>query len=345
VILFGAGATRGAFQKYNPPPPLDGDFFDIAGQIAGRGTKRLASHVAKDVFGLYGRVSGVGLEQYFREIETRAEVGTFAKSKNKPKDWAQRQRDLEELIRRVLLHTTCELDAGSARLHNSDVHRKILAQVKSGDTLVTFNYDTVIEESMPYVDGLWDPSDGYGFRASGTTLDWARMWRDKRPAKFSRSSQVRLLKLHGSLNWTLYQNKAVRLKPRPYVVRARNGVPVTDKCSILPPGWHKRIDKNPFRELWRRARLEFENCSSLAIVGYSLPETDLLARALFAEVNRLRSARGHFLHHLYLAEPNSTIKDRFVTLFAGALGPKGRVYRYDDITSLSRAWENSGVNR
>lgn len=112
-----------------------------------------------------------------------------------------------------------------------------------------------------------------------------------------------------------------------------------DKCSILPPGWHKRIDISPYRQLWRKARLELEKCSSLAIIGYSLPETDLIAHALLAEVCRLRAARKHYLKHLHIADPNEQVIDRFSALFAPALGPKGHVYRYKDIEELSRKWE------
>lgn len=126
VIIFGAGATRGAFQKEVAPPPVDNDFFDIAGQITGRGTPLLAKRVIKDVFDLYGRVSGVGLEQYFRDIESRAEISGFAKSRNRPKDWQKRQRDLEELIRRVLLHTTCDFSKQPATGKTSDIHSEIL---------------------------------------------------------------------------------------------------------------------------------------------------------------------------------------------------------------------------
>jgi SIR2-like protein len=334
VILFGAGATRGVLKERIPPPPLDQDFFDIASQLSGGGTRRLAARVTKDVFDLYSHVSGVGLEQYFREIEARAEIGQFAKSKNKPKDWARRQSDLEELIRRVLIQTTGELGEKERTMH-----RSILKRILPGDTIITFNYDTIIEESFA-ADGIhWDPSDGYGFKASGTTLDWARRWRSQHPRVGPRNSEFHLLKLHGSINWTLYKTNKVRLKPRPYVVRARNGAPVFDKCSVLPPGWHKRIDINPYRQLWRKARLELEKCSSLAIIGYSLPETDLIAHALLAEVCRLRSARKHYLKHLHICDPNDQLKDRFSALFAPALGPKGHVYRYKDIEELSRMWE------
>lgn len=345
VILFGAGATRGALKERLPPPPLDGDFFDVAGQITGRGTRRLAIRVLNDVFAIYGRVSGVPLEQYYREIETRAEIGSFAKSKNKPKDWPRGQHDLEELIRRVILHTTCELHEGPARALKSPIHEEILHHSRPGDTLVTFNYDTVIEEAFSPNTTSWDPGDGYGVDATGKTYEWAKAWRAARKIDGSGGSGIHLLKLHGSLNWTLSDENQVRLKPRPYVVRSRRGAPVFDKCSILPPGWHKRIDKNPYRKLWREARLKLESCSALAIIGYSLPETDLLAKALFAEVSRLRAARRQFLEHLYVADPADAAKDRLIALLVPALGAKGRVYRYDGIDDLARAWKRSPPKR
>src|SRR5476651_1668476 len=78
VILFGAGATRAAFGKGDPPPPLDTDFFEIALQIGSRGTGKLAKKVAKNVYELYDRVIGIGLEQYYSDIETRLELVTPA---------------------------------------------------------------------------------------------------------------------------------------------------------------------------------------------------------------------------------------------------------------------------
>jgi hypothetical protein len=60
VFLLGAGATRAAFNARTPPPPLDIDFFEIAGQIRGRGTRALSRQVSKDVFDLYKRVAGIG---------------------------------------------------------------------------------------------------------------------------------------------------------------------------------------------------------------------------------------------------------------------------------------------
>jgi hypothetical protein len=296
VLVFGAGATRGSLSA-NPdqPPPLDTDFFDLIGRIKGHGTPILAKRVLKDVWELYRRTTNISLEAYYRDIETRAIIGKFAKSANQPKDWKRRQEDLEELIRRVYIHTTCDTNQAPVAPYTSEFHLKILRILSSKDSILTFNYDLTIEESFESAK-LWNPVTGYGVTTGGKKSDWCRRWLEKRPTKKpGGQSKIQLLKLHGSINWTLYNNQNIRLKPRPYVVRTINRNPSFEKISILAPGWNKPIHKNPYKKFWREARLRLEKCKSLVILGYSLPETDLLAKALLAEVVRLRSERGNCL--------------------------------------------------
>lgn len=344
VFLFGAGATRGALSEHPIPPPLDNDFFEIAAQIKGHGTPKLAKKVLKDVWTLYGKTNGIGLETYYRDIETREKIGNFAKTRNKPKDWKRRKEDLNELIRRVMIQTTCNTSSSPHTPLISELHRRVLQLATVEDTLVTFNYDVVIEESFENSD-LWTPFEGYGIGVHGHRLDWARKWFNTRETSTKKKSHILLLKLHGSLNWMLYANKHVRIKPRPYVTRTNNGNPVRDKVSILPPGWNKQIDKNPYNELWRVTRLNLEKCKSLIIIGYSLPETDLLARALFSEVVRTRVTRKKgVLRQLHLVEPNSIVSQKFVDLFNPTLGSAGVVFKYpnfkDFVTKLSSPLNN-----
>src|SRR5262245_37561238 len=105
VVIFGAGASRGALvtsgEERDIPPPVDGEFFSVANRIVKHGIPALAKKVLQSVWDLYGRVEGIGLEQYYREVETRARIGEIAKTVGKPKEWSQRRKDLEELIRRV----------------------------------------------------------------------------------------------------------------------------------------------------------------------------------------------------------------------------------------------------
>lgn len=334
VFLFGAGATRGGLSNNRLPPPVDADFFEIAGQIKGHGTPILARTVLSDVWKLYGRVPGIGLENYYRDIETRARISRFAKTANKPKDWQKRQDNLEELIRRIVIHTTCRSKSGHLDLLQSKAHTKILRQLKKNDSILTFNYDLLIEESFEST-GIWTPIGGYGAAVHGVTGEWCKKWLKKRDLTKSSGSIVRLLKLHGSVNWRQYKTGQVRLKDRPVVVRTRKNSAVFETVSILPPGWNKRIDKSPYKQLWREARLKLEQCKTIVIIGYSLPEADLLAKALFAEVVRLRGARKRYLKQLHLADPNDSVKEKFVDLFIPALNPQSKIFRYKDIDEFA----------
>ena len=174
----------------------------------------------------------------------------------------------------------------------------------------------LIEESLEDAN-LWNPKDGYGVRVFRTTGEWSKHWLLERNYKQGSKSKIQLLKLHGSLGWTIYNNQQIRLKPRPYSVPKNK----TEKISILPPGWNKRIDKNPYKIFWRQARLKLERCKTLMIIGYSLPETDLLSRALFSEVVRLRISRKMFLEQLILVEPSESVQEKFIKLFTPTLGP------------------------
>src|SRR5439155_9615554 len=199
VIIFGAGATRGAFPRRKSPPPLDRDFFEIAGQLKGRGTPAIARKVLTSVWELYARTHGIGLEDYYRDVETRARISSFAKTRNQPKDWVRRRRELEELIRRVFIHTTADMSATPNRAYSSPIHELLLSKLKSKCTVVTFNYDLVIEESFAKT-GLWNPRDGFGIKVSGVSHEWSKHWYDRSElANEKKKSVVTLLKLHGSL--------------------------------------------------------------------------------------------------------------------------------------------------
>jgi hypothetical protein len=329
VLLFGAGASRGGLQANRLPPPVDRDFFYVANQLTGHGTPTLAKRVLRSVWELYNRVEGVGLEEYFREIETRAAISQIAKSKNKPKDWSRRQKDLEELIRRVYVQTTVDLSPAGPRPRTSSAHQAILEALTPGSTIVTFNYDLVIEEAFKSA-AMWNPHDGYGTKLAGATLEWARLWLERRSASHTQKSKVLLLKLHGSLGWVSYKNGVVKLKGRPYYVRKKT----YESISVLPPGWNKKIHVNPYKGFWREARLRLEKCKSLMIVGYSLPETDLLAKALFSEVIRMRAVRHSYLKRLVLVDPDSDVRAKFVRLFTPAVGPLGRIVQFTDINNI-----------
>jgi hypothetical protein len=338
AIIFGAGASRGGLDAAaGVPPPVDKDFFDLANQLAGHGTPKLTKKVLNDVWQLYGRTNGVGLETYYRDLETRAIIGEFAKTANQPKDWRRRQKELEELIRRVYVHTTVQdTHASTVKPKKSAIHKAILERLKDKDTVITFNYDLVIEESLSSAK-QWNPVDGYKIKTYGKTKGWTKRWLGERKYESGTKSTIGLLKLHGSLNWELYPTgTAIKLKPRPYLVSTRSGKTRFEKILILAPGWKMEINRNPYKQFWRAARLQLEKCKTLIILGYSLPETDLLAQSLLAEVVRSRAARNNFLKQLHLADHDESVKQKFVKLFTPALGPHGKVFKYYDVNEFNQ---------
>jgi hypothetical protein len=230
------------------------------------------------------------------------------------------------------------MDDGPAHVKVSEIHRTILKRLDAGDTLATFNYDTLIEESMPEEKPLWTPREGYGISTSGITHDWSKRWFASRKLSTKTRAMVKLYKLHGSLNWRLNQINKVVIKKRPYVVKARRGAPLYEAAAFLPPGWHKRVDRKPYSDIWRNARLQLERCKTLVIIGYSLPDTDLIARALFLEVARLRKARGNLLKELHIADTSEVTRKRLVDLFVPALGASGSIFRYSSAKELADKW-------
>lgn len=343
VFIFGAGATRAGLEgELTVPPPLDADFFEIAKKIREGSTKKLSDSVLNHIYSLYGRTYDVGLEEYYRDIEMRETIGVFAKPPHQPPKWAQKRECLEKLIRHVCIHTTCmRSKSGAFEPLRSELHSNMLDLLCPGDTIVTFNYDLVIEESfLSRHNEIWNPVDGYGVHQSNKTCDWCNKWFKRCVVKKSTESKITLLKMHGSLNWELYANRAIRLIHRPYQFKTKGDV---DKnMAILPPGIAKKIDTYPYKELWKSASSKLLNCKSVVIIGYSMPTADIAAKALFAEASRSRTAgsQSNYLRGLYLIDRNPEVKEKLKQVFSAALGPTSIVTSYDRPKEFAEDFSN-----
>jgi hypothetical protein len=148
---------------------------------------------------------------------------------------------------------------------------------------------------------------------------------------------VPLLKLHGSLNWTLCgcqkeiavlpfdrfikkppfktDQKFVYLRATEHLAEARhcdqvpNGVP-----AIVPPSWNKTQYQNTFGRVWEYAASELAGAENIVVIGYSLPETDSFFRDLF----RLGVAGPTRLKRFIVVTPDVHAQQRFREL----LGPE-----------------------
>lgn len=167
-----------------------------------------------------------------------------------------------------------------------------------GDVVLTFNYDDALDCELKKTN-KWDISQGYGFPFSSE----------------QRSSDVLLLKLHGSINWLLNPFNGATggsfFAGAPYASHSLGEYPVIllndlkflgyDEFSgrvyksggalpcLIMPGRTKEffIDTSLGRELsefwdslWSQAITALKTCSKLVICGYSMPVADERARDL-----------------------------------------------------------------
>lgn len=132
-----------------------------------------------------------------------------------------------------------------------------------GATLITFNYDTLVEHASYDI----GPAD------------------DRWP-----NVAYTLLKVHGSTNW--WRTRGVRdsaVEQEPLIAGwgfeevGRQGI--GDERVLIPPVAVKETyyDPNFIRRLWQQARLAVESASSLWVAGYRMPLNDLATTSLVGQ--------------------------------------------------------------
>ncbi|MBU2832662.1 MULTISPECIES: SIR2 family protein [Acidithiobacillus] len=148
-------------------------------------------------------------------------------------------------------------------------------QKSQENTIITFNYDTLLEDY---------------FNKNGVEFSYGEgMPRSESPEfkLFSGpgcpSSIVKVLKLHGSINWSSAGSKGdsgldVHMYKDYDELRSHSE---DRKPTLLPPWWKK--DPNGFTiSSWANAVEQLQTASRIIIIGYSLPTTDQYVKYLLA---------------------------------------------------------------
>lgn len=206
-----------------------------------------------------------------------------------------------------------------------DYLRPVLADLRSGDAVITFNWDTTIERTL-YEDGgwaRWNPVTGYGFRKelcpgldnSGVTPPGPL------PGGLDVASEIQVLKLHGSVGWygaggdRLYFNKDYFLN---WFGFSLNGESIALFDPLAPsigpehravwayPSFLKRIRGDEMRQVWRLADETLRQAKTVEVWGYSLPESDIAARVLLNGLpGRLKRGEVTICVHIYGDRPEA----------------------------------------
>jgi hypothetical protein len=292
LIVLGAGATRGASFVEDPTtrpiclPPLDGDFFTQLQRVANVKHKDIIDGVLKDVVDLFGHNFRLTLETVFTTIEHTLRVVNATKGTagwNAGELEAKRVR-LKQAIAAVLeesLTTSIAKGKRQGRCHRECAHHEaMVGKLDVDDAIISFNYDCLVDHVLTqHADGKWNARYGYGLpmpKGKGSHITGEAQWTPSGTANPDKSKTIRLLKLHGSIHFSKESTGRFALKKRPYTKQRGNL-----RFEIIPPEWNKQFHQGVFRKLWGIARDEIHKATTIVVIGYSFPATDLHTAALF----------------------------------------------------------------
>jgi hypothetical protein len=312
VWILGAGASRAEHSAM----PLVNDFMKIAfnlGRFNNPGGRRLLASI---------RANLGYTEEQLRTCTNVEELLTFAACDvswlglNDPKDenlarWGSGQlvRSLDCLIANVLFQAQQHVFAKKKMLHEG-----LVARMRSGDSVISYNYDLVIDHALWKACKTSAADYGIQFQYS---LDGADLGHSTLEAyEHEPSRGISLLKLHGSLNWLhltrhdilergkqfrslkdsiiyLRDGSRVSLSPRvfgkPFIiscsVEGKPGLPFVELSPVIvPPTFDKnavwKLRGGAVRGLWSRARAALQGSKRVVIIGHSLRDADYQTRWL-----------------------------------------------------------------
>ena len=190
-------------------------------------------------------------------------------------------------------------------------------------SVITFNYDPCLD------DALFRPGLDYDYCLSGN-----------RP-----TDKLKLLKLHGSLNWTRCElcdpHRISYWDVAEFVPRTRmssSGFPLAEmlrkapalackhprnpSCNpfLVPPTYNKGQLHSEIAPVWQAAADELREAENIYVFGFSLPDTDQFFLYLYA----LGTIGGPFLRNFLVFDPDpkGEVQDRFSKLLGPSVKPK-----------------------
>jgi hypothetical protein len=194
-------------------------------------------------------------------------------------------------------------------------------------SFITFNYDLAMDYALNY----------YGSNSYNYCL-----------TEDSNTDENPYLKLHGSINWGICE-KCNQIIPR-YIHEANFelwpdtksvhydlGSKLSNKqhCNkplkgppiIIPPTWNKTGYHEQILNVWTKAAKELETAENIFIIGYSLPDSDLFFRYLFA----LGSESSTRIKRFWVFNPDSQggVENRFKELIGRGIESRFRYFAFN----------------
>jgi NAD-dependent SIR2 family protein deacetylase len=176
---------------------------------------------------------------------------------------------------------------------------------KAVDSIITFNYDLVLEREL-------ETRKILPIYNCGPNATYSQAFREEQ-------IELNLLKLHGSINWGIcrdcnrlhhlfYNQYLVKNLPENICTQCRKAIPT---FLIVPPTWNKGTEEEFIHNVWKAALKELMEAGRIFIIGYSFPETDQFFKYMLG----LALAYNNDLSEIYIVNPDESVWTRFEKLF------------------------------
>ncbi len=179
-------------------------------------------------------------------------------------------------------------------------YRHWASQVDAAQSVITFNYDTVLEQLSPKFEIV-------------------------RPGDASPLAMPGVFKLHGSVNWIRSSaNGKDYVEVRPDIPDA--ALTLDDEClAIASPGPTKQeMTEQLFEGLWKHAMQELRTASAIVFIGYRFPPSDSVARQRLIRAISENEMTYLSLHTVLGADTNGPDSQRLRSLLLYAVRRGGR---------------------
>jgi hypothetical protein len=343
VLLLGAGASVAdvATKPLRTRPPLDREFFRISSQAEPNDWR--ANHVRSYMLDTYGLDIFDRTNDSLEGVMGRLYPDIF--NDLVARDAQRALRALLQLFTQRLATTTNNLRPTQKRLLYRMVTRLLSEGCDPCDiTIITFNQDIQVEKTLELMAGTarWNSMGARLFSFPHMYAVEPNVWervswvgRDDFPRASVPDDCLRVLKLHGSLNWysthtSSEPSPSAMFKPtrKLSVTRRRTISPdMTLKGKrkmytlpvVVPPVSHKSaVLPRVLAPVWALAEERIATADDVVVFGYSCPALDFESANLLTRAHRARAEDAT----LSIIDPNGAVATRYIDL----LSPKRLSY-------------------
>jgi hypothetical protein len=336
LFILGAGATRGAFPHVvlngkRIRAPLNSDFFKVVETFIRarndhggfRARYERIRRVFRDEFPTRG-LWPIGMEEAFSLLYVSKDFPEIYGARQGRRRKAGSRKEIEDFLRL----TFAILTSIEAKATTNTLYGRLVDNLGPDDCIVTLNYDTMLDSSL--IRSGWDPAKGYSLVGGSNKIKWQM----RKPATAARLQNVKLLKLHGSLNWYVRASfdelsGVFQKKPSKVVI---SKLPRTNEThgmirQIVPPMYGKFFGHNHWQQLWDTAHSELMTADLLVVIGCSLIDTDFHLNGMIGHGIAVRKKHRRKFDGVIVVN-GTTVRRKWLRLLRGSFSRREEFRRF-----------------